>query len=119
MKFYKSKNGNVVATTKEIEEGFEELKLLEPNTVDASGEKHVPVPIIDDGKITVNVGTVAHPMLEEHYIEWICVETTNGYMLERLHPGEKPTKTFTLNEEKAIAVYAYCNLHGLWMSEVK
>lgn len=97
-------------------EAMEELK---PNTVEASGEKHLPVVSVEGDVLRVNVGSVDHPMLDEHYIEWIYVETENGSLRKKLNPGEKPCAEFDLNGEKAVAVYAYCNLHGLWMTEVK
>ena len=89
-----------------------------PNTVDASAEKHVPVVEVFANEIKVSVGEVAHPMVEEHYIEWIFVETENGSQMKKLVAGEEPVATFELNGEKALAVYAYCNLHGLWKAEV-
>ncbi|MCR4894008.1 MAG: desulfoferrodoxin [Eubacteriales bacterium] len=96
----------------------EEMQALEPNTVEASGEKHLPVVTVNGGEITVNVGSVDHPMLPEHYIEWVYVETENGGQRKALKPGDKPSVTFCLGNDKAKAVYAYCNLHGLWMTEV-
>jgi len=95
------------------------MEALVPNTVDASGEKHLPVVTLENGQLKVNVGSVDHPMIPEHYIEWIYVQTENGGMRKALKPEEAPAATFCLGEEKAVAVYAYCNLHGLWMTEVK
>ncbi len=92
----------------------EEMHELVPNTVDASVEKHVPViQRVENNKIQVCVGEVEHPMEEKHYIEFIILETEFGYRVQHLAPGEKPCVEF-LNEEKVIAAYAYCNLHGLW-----
>ena len=91
---------------------------LIPGTVDASLEKHVPVVTVNDGMIKVDVGAVAHPMIPEHYIEWVCVETEKGLLLKYLNPGEAPKLSFCLGDEKALAVYAYCNLHGLWMTQL-
>ena len=96
----------------------EKMKALIPNTVEASGEKHLPVVKVEDGVVSVNVGAVNHPMAAEHFIEWVYVETENGGMRKNLKPGQEPNVTFALGEDKAIAVYAYCNLHGLWMAEV-
>ena len=96
----------------------EKMEALVPNTVEASGEKHLPVVKMDDGKLTVNVGSVDHPMIQEHFIEWVYVETENGGQRKVLNPGAKPCVTFCLGEEKPLAVYAYCNLHGLLMTEV-
>lgn len=92
---------------------------LVPNTVEASGEKHIPVVTVKDGEIVVNVGSVNHPMAEEHFIEWVYVETEKGGQRKHLKPGEDPNVSFKVDEnDKAVAVYAYCNLHGLWMTEI-
>ncbi|MCX7842249.1 MAG: desulfoferrodoxin [Clostridia bacterium] len=90
---------------------------LEPNTTDASTEKHVPVAVRKDGKIYVEVGSVAHPMTEQHYIEWIAAVTDNGTERISLSPSDEPKAVFCDKENAEI--YAYCNLHGLWKSEVK
>jgi superoxide reductase len=92
---------------------------LVPNTVEASGEKHIPAVSLEGNVLKVNVGSVNHPMAEEHFIEWVYVETENGGMRKNLKPGQEPNVTFALGDDKAVAVYAYCNLHGLWMAEVK
>jgi superoxide reductase len=94
----------------------EKMEELVPNTVDASGEKHLPVVTkIDENTIKVEVGSVAHPMLPEHYIQWIAIETKQGSQRKTLSPGEKPAACFTLCEgDELVAVYEYCNLHGLW-----
>ena len=94
----------------------EKMEALVPNTVEASGEKHLPVVTLENGVLTVNVGSVEHPMLPEHFIQWIYVETENGGMRRALKPGDKPIATFCVGEDKPIAAYAYCNLHGLWMT---
>jgi len=96
----------------------QKMQPLVPNTVEASGEKHIPVASIENGVLTVNVGSVDHPMAAEHFIEWVYVETENGGIRRNLNPGEAPNVKITLGDEKAVAVYAYCNLHGLWMTEV-
>lgn len=96
----------------------EKMEELIPNTVEASGEKHKPVVSVENGVVRVSVGSVAHPMVPEHSIEWVFVETENGGQLKRLNPGSEPEVKFLLDGEKAVAVYAYCNLHGLWMTEV-
>ena len=87
-------------------------------TVEASGEKHLPVVTVEDGAVHVNVGSVDHPMIPEHYIEWVYVQTENGGQRKALKPGDAPSVSFCLGDDKAVAVYAYCNLHGLWMTEV-
>ena len=94
------------------------MEELTPNAVEASTEKHIPVVTPIDGGIKVDIGSVAHPMEPEHFIEWVYVRTENGGQRKILKPGDAPELTFALGDEKAIAVYAYCNLHGLWMAEV-
>ena len=91
---------------------------LVPNTVDASHEKHVPQVAVDGNKVTVKVGSVAHPMTEEHLIQWIYLQTAEGGQRKCLVAGDAPEATFSLNDDKPVAVYAYCNLHGLWMTEL-
>ncbi|MBS4829554.1 MAG: desulfoferrodoxin [Firmicutes bacterium] len=96
----------------------QKMEPLVPNTVDASGEKHLPVVTVADGVVTVNVGSADHPMLPEHFIEWVYVETENGGQRKALKPGDAPHVSFYIGSDKPVAVYAYCNLHGLWMTEV-
>ncbi|MDF9824579.1 superoxide reductase [Breznakia sp. PF5-3] len=91
---------------------------LVPNTVDAAQEKHVPYVVKEGNILKVQVGEVEHPMLQEHHIEWILVETKAGSMMKRLNPGEKPYAEFNIEGEEVIAVYEYCNLHGLWKKEM-
>ena len=86
---------------------------LEPNTVDAAQEKHVPVYEKKGDILSVQVGSVEHPMTAEHYIEWIAVETPDMMQRHVLAPGEKPRAEFHVNSDE-IEVFAYCNLHGLW-----
>lgn len=89
---------------------------LVENTVDAAREKHVPVVSEVDGKVQVTVGSVPHPMLEEHYIEWIEIVTPDLSVRRYLKPGEEPSATFCTLPEGAV-VREYCNLHGLWKAE--
>lgn len=97
----------------------QKMEKIVPNSVDASGEKHVPVIKVDGNLVTVTVGSVEHPMLEEHHIAWVILKTTQGMQRKFLKPGEKPEVTFALTEgDSAVAAYEYCNLHGLWMAEV-
>ena len=96
----------------------EKMEMLIPNSVDASNEKHVPVVCIDGDVVHVKVGEVAHPMVEEHFIQWVYLHTERGGQRKSLKPGEAPEVSFTLNGDKAIAVYEYCNLHGLWVKEI-
>lgn len=96
----------------------EQMSQILPGTVDASVEKHVPVVNVVGATVTVEVGSVEHPMLPEHYIQWIYLETDKGFQMKYLNPGDKPEAVFKLSDEKAIAAYEYCNLHGLWKKEV-
>ena len=97
----------------------QKMKELIPGTVEASVEKHVPAVSVEGSVVKVEVGSVAHPMVEEHYIPWICLQTSVGYQLKYLSPSEAPLVYFSLAEgEKPEAVYAYCNIHGLWTSEI-
>ncbi len=97
----------------------QKMEALVPNTTEAAGEKHLPVVTVADGKVCVNVGEVDHPMTEEHYIQWIYVETENGGQRKAFKPSDAPKAAFCIGDDKAIAVYAYCNLHGLWKTEIK
>ena len=96
----------------------ERMKELVPNTVEASGEKHIPVVSVEGSKVIVNVGSVDHPMVPEHFIEWVYVETEEGGYRKELHPDSAPNVVFELGADKPKAVYAYCNLHGLWMTSL-
>lgn len=96
----------------------EKMVELVPNTTDAATEKHVPDVKVEGNKVLVTVGSVEHPMVEEHFIEWILVESKQGIQVKWLKAGEKPTHTFVLSEcDELVAVYEYCNLHGLWKKE--
>ena len=91
---------------------------LIPGTVDAAVEKHVPVVTVEDNLVKVAVGEVTHPMTEEHYIQWIYLQTDKGGQRKNLTPSDKPEAVFALAEEKPVAVYEYCNLHGLWKADL-
>lgn len=96
----------------------EEMTALVPGTVEASLEKHIPVYEEKSSKVYVQVGSAEHPMLEEHYIEWISLLTSSGCQRKFLKPGDAPKAVFALCENETVeAVYAYCNIHGLWKSE--
>ncbi len=97
----------------------EEMEALTPNTAEAANEKHLPKVKIENDKLYVNVGEINHPMLDEHSIVWVYVQTEFGGMRKSLKPGGSPEACFCLCGEKPVAVYAYCNLHGLWMTEIK
>ena len=96
----------------------EDMEELIPNTVDASGEKHIPVVQVEGDVLSVHVGSVDHPMAQEHWIEWIQLQTETGSHRRHLEPGSQPHVTFPLGGETPVAVYAYCNLHGLWKTEL-
>ena len=96
----------------------QKMNELIPNTVDASGEKHIPAVKVGEGVVEVNVGSVDHPMVDVHWIEWVQLVTNKGSYRKWLNPGEAPNVKFLLSEEKPVAVYAYCNLHGLWKTEL-
>ena len=86
-----------------------------PGTTEASTEKHIPVYTVEDGTVRVTVGEAEHPMLPEHYIEWISLQTKFGNQRKTLEPGQEPKACFRICEgDEVEAVYAYCNLHGLW-----
>ena len=96
----------------------EEMTELTANTTDAALEKHVPVIAADGNTVTVTVGSVEHPMLDAHYIQFIILETNQGYQKKDLKPGDAPVAKFALSDgETAVAAYEYCNLHGLWKAE--
>ena len=95
----------------------EKMHNLEAGVVEASREKHIPVVTVSGNTVTVDVGSVTHPMAEEHSILWIALETDKGVFRKHLKPGEAPRAVFALTDERPKAVYAYCNLHGLWMAE--
>ena len=92
---------------------------LVPNTVEASTEKHLPLVTVSGDSVSVQVGATPHPMEEAHSISFVYVETERGGQRKRLKVGEEPTLSFNFSNDKPLAVYAYCNLHGLWKTEVK
>lgn len=93
----------------------ENMKELIAGSTDAAVEKHVPVVSIEGNKVHVEVGSVAHPMAEEHFIQFIAIETSNGVQRRNLNPGEVPAADFILADgEEFLAAYEHCNLHGLW-----
>ena len=91
----------------------EPMKLMAENTVDAAKEKHVPVIEKVDGGIKVKVGSVAHPMEAEHFIEWIEIIVDGKSYRQFLNPGDAPEATFKIDAE-TVTARGYCNLHGLW-----
>ena len=96
----------------------QKMTKLEPGTTEASLEKHIPVVEVEGNTVKVEVGSVAHPMAEEHSILWVYLQTDRGGQRKNLEVGAEPVVTFALAEEKPVAVYAYCNLHGLWKADI-
>ena len=98
----------------------QEMEELVPAITDGEREKHVPVvEHIDDCNILVKVGSIAHPMKPEHYIRFICLETEDGIQVRYLKPGQAPVAKFCCCKGKPVAVYEYCNVHGLWKTSVQ
>ena len=124
MKFYFCRHcGNIITHFKDSGVRVvccgEKMQELVPGTTDGATEKHVPVVKIEGNKVTVTIGSVEHPMVEAHFIEWIVLETRRGFQKKELKPGEKPEADFLLAEgEDAVAAYEFCNLHGLWKAEI-
>ena len=97
----------------------QKMTKLEAGTVEASHEKHIPVVTVEGNTVKVDIGSVAHPMTEEHSILWVYLQTDKGGQRKSLEVGSEPSVSFALLDEKPVAVYAYCNLHGLWKTEIK
>ena len=120
MKFYRCKKcGQIIAIVKETKVPVmccgEKMEEIIPGTTDAAVEKHVPVFEVKDGIVTLTVGSVEHPMLPEHYIEWIAIKTKTGNQRKELKPGDAPKAVFAIVDgDEVEEVYAYCNLHSLW-----
>ena len=112
MKFYKLED-QIVISDKALSVGTE----LIPNTTDAAGEKHVPVIETAGDTVTVKVGSVEHPSLDAHYIEFIVLVTESGMQMKWLKPGMKPAAVFKVTDQ-VVAAYEYCNLPGLWEAKV-
>jgi len=124
LKFYKCKEcGSIFIKVFDgcADKDFESGKMVEmiANTEDAAREKHVPAVTVDGAKVDVVVGSVEHPMGEDHYITMIVLETEKTYQVAELTPADAPRASFAVAEgDKAVAVYEYCNKHGLWKAEV-
>lgn len=122
MKYYVCEHcGNIIEYVKETGVPVmccgQKMTELIPGTSDGAFEKHVPVVTVDGDKVTVEVGSVEHPMVEAHYIQWIVIETTRGSQKIKLDYTDKPRAEFKLADGEAfVAAYEYCNLHGLWKS---
>ena len=114
MKFYQFESCKKFIVSKDalVCEGWKEVI---PGSTDAAVEKHVPVVEKTVGGIKVSVGSVMHPATAEHYIEWVLVETQDGYQMKYLSSSDVPEVTLALKSgDEVVGVYAYCNLHGLW-----
>ena len=110
MKYYKIDN-QIVISDKALSIGT----LLTPNTTDGAHEKHVPVIEISNDMVKVSVGSVEHPSLPAHYIEFIALQTNKGFQMKWGKAGDKPQAVFKVSEDETIlAAFEYCNLHGLW-----
>ena len=111
--------GNIVAMVKSSGVPImccgEKMSEIVPGTMDASKEKHVPVYTIEGNTVNVAVGSVLHPMQPEHYIEWVSLQTRSGNQRKQLEPNDEPKVSFAITDgDEVVAVYAYCNRHGLW-----
>jgi len=96
----------------------EKMSELVPNTAEAATEKHLPEVTVSGESLSVQIGSVAHPMEEAHHISFVYVETEQGGQRKCLKVGQAPNLSFSFVEDKPVAVYAYCNLHGLWKTEL-
>ena len=123
MKFFKCSHcGNIIAYVDpsgvDVVCCGDEMVEMKPNTSDGAGEKHVPVISQDGDIVTVSVGSVTHPMVEKHYIQWIALQTEQGNQRKALKPDQEPVAKFALVPgDKVVAAYELCNLHGLWKAE--
>lgn len=125
VKFYKCETcGNIITKLKDSSVNVvccgKPMKELIPGEVDAAAEKHVPAVSVDKDRITVKIGSVAHPMTDAHYIEFIALETVQGLQVKYLNPDDEAAEAvFSLaDDDRAVCAYAYCNLHGLWKKDL-
>ena len=122
MKFYVCEHcGNIIEYLNQTPVSVmccgQKMTEMVPGTPDGAHEKHVPVVTLNGDTVTVEVGSVEHPMVEAHYIQWIVIETTRGSQSAKLKYTDKPKAEFKLADgEEFVAAYEYCNLHGLWQS---
>ena len=124
MKFYRCEHcGNII--TKVNDSGVpvvccgQPMTELVPGATDGAHEKHVPAVTVEGNTVKVQIGEVEHPMVEAHYIQFIALETKKGVQIKYLKPEQKPAAEFVLADgDSAVAVYEYCNLHGLWVKEI-
>lgn len=122
-KIYRCKHcGNII--TKINDSGVsvyccgEEMEELVANSSDAASEKHIPIVEINDNIAKIKVGENPHPMLEEHYIEWIYIETKKGFQVKYLEPNQESYCSISIIDDEIEGVYSYCNLHGLWGKKI-
>ena len=119
LRVYQCEKCSKTIVTKDELKKLEGWKELIAGSTDAAQEKHVPVVTKKCKTVKVDVGSVAHPMTAEHLIEWVALETQQGYQIKYLAPEAAPVCTFTLADgDKGVKVYAYCNLHGLWTADL-
>lgn len=123
MKIYVCKKcGNVVLKLEDKSEELkccgEKMELVDANTTEAATEKHLPVYEIKEGMINIKVGEVEHPMTDEHYISFIILASDDNYMIRKLKAGDKQEASFPYDKSYN-KIYAYCNLHSLWLTEIK
>ena len=116
VKFYKNKNDGTVIALMNGTLSDDNYLLLKVNDTDAAIEKHVPVYEKDGNEIIVSVGSVLHPMQEEHYIMWIAYVYGNKIEITKLNPNDEPKAIYKF--VSGAEIYAYCNLHGLWKSTI-
>ena len=120
MKFYRCEHcGNIITFVHSAGVPVmccgQKMTELVPGTTDGAAEKHVPLVEVQGSTVQVKVGSVEHPMLPEHFIQFIAIETKHGSQIKYLQPGEKPQASFVLADgDQLVAAYEYCNLHGLW-----
>lgn len=114
MTFYQDINNKEVVTERKENHQYKELKA---NDTDAALEKHVPVYEVVGDIIKVNIGSIDHPMIDNHYIEWIALVKGDDITQVNLKPNDKPYAEFKYI--KGSTAYCYCNLHGLWKTDIK
>lgn len=96
----------------------DDMTLLQPKTRDLGNEKHLPVvERIAPDQIKVSIGSVPHPMAQDHWVQWVYLTQDDRYQIKTFQPGETPIALFRINPDQPFKVYEFCNLHGLWLSE--
>ena len=123
MKVYVCKKcGNVILKLEDKTEALEccqqKMDLVTPNTVEASLEKHLPIYNVEENIINITVGDVIHPMSDEHYISFIILASDNDFIIKKFSSKDQPVASFAYNKDYT-KIYAYCNLHGLWLTEIE